>query len=232
MKRRVTLLAFASTVLAAAGAAGQEQAHFEAGFRTGYAVALGKVQDNPEIELNDGVKGQVPLWFDIGARTQHLFFGAYTQYGFAILKEDCDRAFGLGSFQVNFDCKMRDIRLGAQLHFHFLPDEDIDPWLGYGFGYEWLKGKGSLSGSLGDYDGSVSLRGFEFANFQGGVDFRVADSFAVGPFISVSLGKYSKFTTKCDPDSACNETTADIDDTADTALHEWLFFGLRGVFGS
>ena len=54
----------------------------EIGFRSGYAVPFGKIyeRDGQPDDLHDFAKGQVPIWFDIGARIhENLFVGAYFQ---------------------------------------------------------------------------------------------------------------------------------------------------------
>lgn len=57
-----------------------------------------------------------------------------------------------------------------------------------------------------------------------GLDFRLGRVFGLGPFIDFSVGEY--FRAHID----IGDSTA-IDGTlAQTAVHEWLAFGVRGVF--
>jgi hypothetical protein len=65
-----------------------------------------------------------------------------------------------------------------------------------------------------------SIKGWEFLNLQGGVDFQVANAITVGPFLSVSFDQFSS--------ESVGGTSADIDTKA---LHEWVTFGVKGTFG-
>lgn len=60
-------------------------------------------------------------------------------------------------------------------------------------------------------------------NFQVGGDYHVTPSFGVGPFVALSLGQYSSASTS----SGATSTSNDI---PNKAMHEWLTFGLRGVY--
>src|SRR6185436_5829049 len=100
-------------------------------------------------DLNGVAAGQIPLWFDIGARLGgHVFVGGYFQYGFVVLAdrisndcEDADNAPG-----VSASCSAQDLRLGANVHYHFGgPGASLDPWIGGGLGYEWFGFSESLS---------------------------------------------------------------------------------------
>ena len=57
------------------------QPKLEIGFRSGYAVPFGEVDERPERpdDLDDYAIGQVPIWFDIGARIREdLFVGRFS----------------------------------------------------------------------------------------------------------------------------------------------------------
>lgn len=68
------------------------------------------------------------------------------------------------------------------------------------------------------------MTGFEFARFGAGVDFRLNKVFGLGPFVDFSLGSYSRY--KFDVPGAASEDG----DISNTASHQWLTFGVRGVF--
>jgi hypothetical protein len=72
--------------------------------------------------------------------------------------------------------------------------------------------------------GSLGAHGFEFLNLQAGGDDYLAPRFALGPFISLSFGRYETATSSGIP---LVPSSADI---ANTAVHEWLQIGVRGVF--
>jgi hypothetical protein len=172
------------------------------GLRLGYAFALGSVEEGAK--MSEGTSGQIPIWLDAGYMvTPNIMLGLYGQYGFVQLK-DCD------------DCSSHDIRFGVQGQYHLSPAESVDPWLGLGVGYEII----SVSRTLQGTDFTVSDTGFEFLNLQGGADFKLADAFTLGPFVSFSLGQYSN--------QSAGDESASIENKA---LHEWLTIGAKGTFG-
>ena len=105
-----------------------------------------------------------------------------------------------------------DLHIGIEAQYHILPAGAVNPWIGYGLGWESL----SMSTSAGGVTRSSSISGFEFARLMGGVDFRVSRVFGVGPFVDLSMATYS---------SASNGATIN-----DTGTHEWLTLGARFVF--
>jgi len=70
--------------------------------------------------------------------------------------------------------------------------------------------------------GSLDFGGLEFAHFMGGADFRISRVFGVGPFIDLSLGKFSKVSN----DTNFSSTSGD----AQHATHAWIMLGARFVF--
>jgi hypothetical protein len=189
------------------------------GLRTGYGFAMGSAVKNGD--LSDGVKGQVPIWVDAGYRfTPNIMAGLYFSYGFGIKGDHlCPSP---------LDCSVHDMRLGVQGQYRFSPDQDWDPWLGVGLGFEWLGT--SADGSAGGVHASASttFSGFEFLDLQGGADYSISEQFGLGPFISFSLAQYNSASTSCSG-AAAGVCGAD-GDIHDKALHEWLMLGLRGVF--
>jgi outer membrane protein W len=101
----------------------------------------------------------------------------------------------------------------------------IDPWIGLGFGYEWLTANGNFASS--ETSASATLRGWEFVNLQGGVDWAVSDDVAIGPFVSVSFAEYTNISTDCSG-GACGSGVSES--LSDKALHNWVVVGLRGTF--
>ncbi len=96
----------------------------------------------------------------------------------------------------------------------------MDPWFGLGVGYEIL----GITTSAGGQETSANGSGFEFANLQGGLDYK-AGPVMVGPFVSFSLGQYSSVTRQA---SGQGEQSGSIDKKA---IHEWLTLGVKGTFG-
>jgi hypothetical protein len=203
---------------------------FELGARLGYGIPLGKADDNSD--LSDAISGMIPLQLDLGYRVSPAFsIGGYVMYGIGFVGDDisktCDNADDVPG--VSASCSARDVRLGVQAQFHFLPKKKLDPWLGAGLGYEWTTVSEDIAGGGREADFSLTAKGFEFINLQGGLDFKVAPGVALGPFLSFSIGQYSSTSSSCSG-NACAGLTTDSGDIDDKALHQWLLLGIRGTF--
>ncbi|MET0792679.1 MAG: hypothetical protein ABW061_14255 [Polyangiaceae bacterium] len=182
---------------------GGDEKKFKLGLRLGYAVPFG--ESFKGTTLSDGISGQIPIWVDAGYMvTPNVLLGVYVQYGFLQLKNCPD------------SCSGHDLRFGIQGQYHLSPEASLDPWFGLGVGYEIAGTSQSTQGFSVD----SSVKGLEFLNLQAGADFKVADAFSVGPFLSLSLGQYSsaKFNDQDVP-------------VGDKAIHEWFTFGAKGTFG-
>lgn len=205
---------------------------FELGARLGYGIPMGKITGGTgDNDLSSGISGMVPLQLDLGYRViPSLMVGGYFMYGFGItgdtIQKICDAGEAAGA---DVSCSSHDLRLGLQAHYHILPDETVDPWVGAGIGYEWL-GFG-IDQSVGGASQTVSVlgHGWEFINLQTGADFSLAPGIALGPFLSLSVAQYSKTTTSCDG-TGCTADDSMSEDIDKTAMHEWLMLGVRGDF--
>lgn len=210
----VCLLALAGTAAAETPA---ERVGFQMDIRTGYAIpggdfAEGDVADG-STKMSDLVSGQVPLMVDIGAKVvPMLWVGGYFGFGFggpAGRLDDLCSADGGSCFALG-------LRLGAEAQVHFIPAGEVNPWLGYGIGYESL----SLSRSGGSgSDSTVTLSGWEYAHFMGGVDFRLSRVVGLGPVVDFSLGQFDEISDE--------DVSLDIENTA---MHTWITVGVRVVF--
>jgi hypothetical protein len=232
--RRSATLVFA-LLTAAPGV--RAETKLELGARTGYALRFGAASAGEASAIVNGdlAQGQVPLWFDLGARAgSRAFIGAYLQYGVVVLDqevidscEELDRTYREQGGDAS--CRVHDLRLGAQVHYHFAPPgQRWDPWVGAGFGYEWLSAGVFAHGDSGSGDFGLTLHGFEFVNFQAGLDVPVADGMTVGPFVAFSFGAYERLSRSCIGE-LCSDADA-TDRLRDSALHQWLFFGIRADF--
>ncbi len=178
--------------------------------RTGYAVPLGKVWEGQD--FSDLTSGHVPFILDIGGKViPELFLGGYFALGFGgaggTFKTECEAE--------HVSCSTVDVHLGFEAQYHILPAGAVNPWVGYGLGYESLAMGSSSNGTTN----TSSVSGFEFARFMAGVDFRLTRVFGVGPFVDLSMGSFSK--------ADVGSVTVDI---PQTATHEWLTLGVRFVF--
>lgn len=225
---RAIVAAAALTLAAASPARGAERAEsgVEIGARLGYAFSAGHLGAPPngsDDPLGDFVGGQIPLWLDAGYRfNPTLYLGAYFSYGFGIVNDDRQNL----CRNANVSCSASDLRLGVMGMFHLPPLAQLSPWVGVGVGYEW--GTFSLEQSaIGSSNTDYDWAGFEFANFQTGADYQVAQKVAIAPFLSVSLGQFRNTTTTT---TTANNKVEMNNDLVKTSLHEWILIGVRVVF--
>jgi hypothetical protein len=191
---------------------------FQMALRTGYALPFGKATGSSGGKMSDFVGGQVPLFIELGGKPiKHLFIGGYLGAAFGGVTGDAEDA--CESYEVDCDLAITT-RLGVEVQYHILPDQDLNPWVGYGVGLEST----SIAVTDGDENGNISNAGFEFARLSAGVDYRISRVFGVGPFADFSFGKYYSYQV-----DAPKFPDAD-GDIEDTAFHEWLTVGARFVF--
>ena len=190
---------------------------FQMALRTGYSHPLGSASGGDDAKMSDVTTGQVPVIVELGGKVvPNLFLGGYLGIagGMAAgnLDDLCDDA--------DYDCYALGIRAGFEGHFQLMPHGRTNPWIGYGIGYETL----TISMSDGDDKGSFTNSGPEYARVMAGLDFRLSRGFGLGPFLDVSIGKYTRF--KNDPPGGDSEDG----DIPKTAMHEWVTVGARFVF--
>jgi hypothetical protein len=186
----------------------------EFGVRVGYGIPLGTAGDNAS--FSDVIKGMVPFWADIGYRFDpNWYVGGFFQFGLGFLPSNTQLC-GTGGVS----CSLNDLRFGLNAHYHFLPAETLDPWVGVGAGYEIL----NLSASATGVSASASTRGFEFGNVQLGLDFKISPAFAVGPFATFTIAQFSNNS------ASINGQDVASPGYTNKGIHEWLVFGVRGVF--
>lgn len=205
------------------------------GLRTGYAVPFGKegtasstsqlFGDSDSGSLSDDLKGALPIWVDVGYRLDPaLYLGAFFQYGFGFIDKKSICLDG-------FDCSASDVAFGANVHYHLSPAATFDPWIGAGLGYEFLNFnfKGQIPPSGATIDGSLTLRG-PFFSLQAGGDLKATPDFAIGPFLSFSVGRYSRYSADVVSTAVGQGSTTDESGDVENSTHEWLTIGVRGQY--
>jgi phage-related tail fiber protein len=190
----------------------------EVGLRTGYALALGSAAGGANgasgTNMSDYVSGAIPIWIDAGYRlaSPNLFLGAYFQYGIGFTGGQLSTACSNG-----VSCSVNVLQYGIQAHYHFMPDNTIDPWAGLGIGLE----NSNVSLSQGGASVSESASGWDFAILQVGADYRgLMDGLGLGAFLMFGFGEYNSISNP----------TGGSTSIPNQALHEWLTFGVRGVY--
>jgi len=184
---------------------------FQMDIRTGYSIPMGNAFKGRK--LSDVSSGQVPIILDIGGKLiPELFVGGYFGLAFG-------GAGGKSSDQCeasHASCATVGLSLGVEAQYHILPNNSVNPWIGYGLGFQSLGMGAKVNGNTD----TSSFSGFEFARFMAGADFRLNRVFGVGPFVDLSMASYSTY----------KDDGGDSTEIPETALHEWLTLGVRFVF--
>jgi outer membrane protein W len=154
---------------------------FGVGIRGSYGVPVGMANGS---SLYDIVQGEVAIQGEAGwFFTPHLYLGAYFLYGFGVGTVQNDQCTGLDQ-----ECSANLIRFGLAVHWHFKPDNWLDPWVGLGLGYEILNVT-----QTDDVDGSSSLssalQGVD-ATLEAGLDFKPLRYMGLGPYVELATGPY------------------------------------------
>jgi hypothetical protein len=205
----------------------------EVGLRTGYGLPFGKASGNEARDLSDFIAGQVPIWVHLGARVDgNVAFGVFYSYGFGIvgsyLRQTCDLLEASASGEtVDVSCYTRSHRAGIQVGYHFIPEGDLDPWIAAGLGHEFFDFTLSSASRTRSATSTIDADGFEYGNFQFGLDYRLDEHFRVGPFLGLSASSYGELTRSCHGD--CGVAGSDSGNVGNRSRHVWIYLGLRGV---
>lgn len=206
-----TLVALAA--LLPATPAATDEAAFTLGARASAAFPMGSILSDPgngALLIDELVAVSIPLQLDAGVTLRGRWFvGAYGQYAWNVLQ--------VGGCSIGQSCSVTGLRVGVQATYAFR--DDGGPWAGLGTGWEWM----FTSYSGASFSTRIDVSGWEYAIFQGGWDVRVAPGWAVGPYLSASIGEFTRATR-----ATGGETVESS--IPNRALHGWLQFGVRGSF--
>ncbi|MGC4000014.1 MAG: hypothetical protein QM767_22295 [Anaeromyxobacter sp.] len=211
------LLALAITS-AALGAPLAAQAQLSLGLRVGFAAAAGSVgsADGVTVEMRDLTSSAVPLQVDLLFKVSpQLRLGGYFSYAFAQPADPIDRSCD----EAGVSCTQHVTRVGLEVTYADPASRAMAPWLGLGTGYEWNTTEGGGQ--------SLTYKGWELVNLQGGADWRLGPSLSAGPFLMWSIGRYSTEVVDAGPTSDAGTVSAEI---PDKKLHHLFQVGLRGAF--
>jgi hypothetical protein len=196
---------------------------FQAAFRTGVLVPFGAASGKGNDSLGRRYAWQIPFAVDLGARFADSFFaGVYFGFGFgstgsdAQLDKACDDDDEDGENDIV--CSVWTLRAGLEGNYSFSPGENMNPWVGYGIGYE--AAIASYTDREQAYSETVTSSGITWAQLSAGIDFR--KTVGIGPFLEVSIGEFRKTTTEI------GEETFRLP-MNDRALHAWIMIGGRLV---
>jgi hypothetical protein len=192
-------------------------------FRTGVVFPYGAASDEGVDDLGSRYAWQIPIVVDLGARFATSWFaGAYLGVSFGSTGSDsrldaaCRDDDDDGTNDIT--CNVISLRAGLEGSYSFQPGEDMNPWLGYGIGFE------STGATYTDhergYEESVLSSGLTYAQVGAGLDFRKA--IGAGPFVEAAIGQFNKTTTQIGNEKFRVEIK-------DRTLHVWIMLGLRIV---
>lgn len=182
---------------------------FQIALGSGYAFPIGSVDGS--MDQSSFVAGQVPLILDLGVKTsESVYVGAYLGLGIGrpgdAIRSTCSAS--------AVDCSLTTFRIGVNFQYHLKPREKINPYVGYGLGYE--SATLTAVGPGGSVDLSVS--GFEIARLGLGFDYRANKTIGIGPYIDSGFGTYT--TLSLDGQSATINSPS---------MHGWINLGVRAV---
>ena len=125
-------------------------------------------------------------------------------------------AISLGLFNL---APRRALRGGLVVEYRFRPGEALEPWVGYGAGYD----QGTIT-MAGPPSALVRVSGFDLGHIRGGLDFLVHPSIALGFYSDIGFGQFIHEHAE-----GPSEPTID-QGIVGAAWHEWFTFGLRSTF--
>jgi len=194
-----------------------EHRGFQLALRTGVSLPFGSV--NGGTAMSDAFSAQAPLLLDVGWKIiPNLFVGAFGGAAVGGAAGQVDDACA----QLGVSCLGVAYRFGILAEWNFRPDKTVNPWGGYGLGYE----TGSSSGSNAKNSISNSVHGFEYAHLLGGVDFRLQDWFGIGPFVDAAFGSYDVAESATNTGGRVLNRGGSV---TDKTIHVWLTLGVRVV---
>lgn len=205
----------AAAVPARAQPAAQRKLGVDLGLQVGFGLPYGRVNEMIPLVLNDVISSMVPIAVDAGYRVDdRIAVGLRFQYGILQFR-DAGQACGPAA-----NCRGSVTSVAAQVTLHAPVSWRFVPWLRLGGGYEWL-----LMRLTGDFNGApadiaLHLRGWMFGLAEAGADYAVRPRLAVGPFVGLSVGRYSFGSDSDTPERPLIYKV----------VHEWVVFGVRGTF--
>ena len=193
------------------------QTGFQAAFRTGVAIPAAKIGGSGQ-SMTDVFAPQFPVVVELGAKPiQELFVGVYGGFGVGGVAGTFDQQCSA----AGVSCSAHTFRAGVEAIVHLLPARRIDPWFGYGIGFE----QSTVIVDANERFATTSVSGLELAHLMTGMDVRISHSFGIGPYADIAIGRYTHLHEDMTQSSPYPSDT----DIADPATHLWVSLGARAV---
>ncbi len=214
MRKILGIAVFAILFTATPAHADQNQG-LSLGLRLGLGFPIGKADGGATTtDISESVPMKIPIWFEAGYRfDKNWYLGAYFQWGPATTK-NCP---------PGDTCSASDQRLGVNFHYRF-DSGGFVPWVGAGFGYEWLNATQETSVFGAPVTIEAQESGFEFLSLQVGGDWTISPAFKLGPYLCFSIAQFTEVSASV---TGFGSASGSI---TDKAVHEWLQVGLKGTF--
>ncbi len=185
--RRLLLLALLAAPAAARATGGRsapDEDGILVGVRGGWALPAGEI--TPGESLKDLADAKLPLWLEVGYRFNgHVRAELYFELAPMSLANACPSGAACSAF---------DVRSGVALQLHPAPRSWLDPWIGLGFGVEYLQATTPVDGG-GLSAWELSWYGLEVP-VEAGLDLAVSDVFTLGPYASVSVSQFTSASAR------------------------------------
>ncbi len=180
---------------------------FQMALSFGYSIPFGDVDSS--LKQGDLISSELPLNLEFGYKvTPEIYFGGYVGYGFGDGGSMVDKL----CISSSVTCSLSTLRIGVNLQYHFRPEAKVNPYIGFGMGYESATFTASGPGGTAE----VIARGFEVLRFTAGTDFRTNSVVGFGPYVNLGVGTYTSLDNGYE--------SAPIEDAK---LHGWLNVGIR-----
>ena len=184
---------------------------FTVGARVSAAFPMGSISTDPGTGaplIDEFVAVSIPVQLELGLNLHRRWFvGTYVQYAWNVLQ--------LGECEKGESCSVTGLHVGIQATYAF--HDHGGPWVGLGTGWEWMFT--SYSSSSPVYDITLDVAGWEYAIFQAGWDVEVSPGWMVGPWVSGSVGEFSRSSGQGSEPNIPNR-----------AVHGWIQLGVKGSF--
>lgn len=178
---------------------------------TGYGIPMGDALKDHK--LSDTYAGEIPVELELSYKVNHaISAGLYFGYGYGLVSSN-ELMPGMKASD-HFD-SLSALRFGVQGEYEFGKVGPALPFAGLRVGYVSESAKLAAGGTS-------KTTGWEYFTLVGGAEFEAGEGFAVGPFVSFSLGQYTN-------EKPAGEASASIP-SSERAMHEWLTIGVRGSY--
>lgn len=175
----------------------------------GFAAASGSISSEGDGRLGDLVDGKVPFGVEAAYRFNPLLRAGIFLEGAPISVT--------GDACVGGDpCGGSDFQLGVDVQLHVAPFRRVDPWVGLGAGYEWLRV--DATNFTDDAPDTWRYSGWSFPRLSAGLDIAVSPVVTLGPYVSYDVGRFTQV----------DQSSAGRFDISNQAYHGWLQIGIRG----